>query len=747
MKNLKVSMKLLIGFAFPIIFGIIVGIIGIYGMSVINDASHEMYDINTVPIVSIGGGKEYLMRLRVQARNAVIYTGDTEKMKTVRDDTTDREKVFRQYMTEYEPKIVSDEAKGLYADLMKKFNDDFMPNVWKMVEMAEAGEDQETIQALLDATGPAATDMTKDLDRIMAIKVDATKTADDKNTEEFNTLRIIIIIALAASLLLSIFFGVYISGVISKPLGRLKSLVSDVTHGNINVNIDRAHAAKDEIGLLTLDVYSLVEVIKGIIDDLIVLSREMNDRGNIDFRIDDDKYLGAYKEMVDGINNLTSVFINDTLKLLGGLTEISNGNFDVKIDQLPGKKALINDNIDSLLATLGDIHNSIVEVVEHASVGDLETRADASKFKGGWAGILNDINGLIEAIVAPVNEMNGVMSEFALGNFKVKMQGDYKGAFESIKNAVNNTITNVSSYIDEISDVLSQMAANDLDQDIRRKYVGSFAEIKKALTEIIDKFNHVVSDVHIAADQVAAGAKQISESSMTLAQGATEQASSVEELSATIQTINHNTTQNAASAKQAESLSASSKSNVIKGNDNMKKMLTSMESIKDSSNNISKIIKVIEDIAFQTNLLALNAAVEAARAGEHGKGFAVVAEEVRSLASRSQASAKDTTELIEESINRVNDGVKIADETAETLQSLLGDVVKVSDLISDIAKSSDDQALAISQVTEGVNQIAGVVQANSATSEESASASEELSSQAEVLRDMTLVFKLRHDRK
>jgi methyl-accepting chemotaxis protein len=323
------------------------------------------------------------------------------------------------------------------------------------------------------------------------------------------------------------------------------------------------------------------------------------------------------------------------------------------------------------------------------------------------------------------------------------MTGKYKGYFFLLEQAVNTTVTNLTSYIEEISQVLTALSENDLNQGITREYVGSFSDIKEAMNNIIGNFNVVIGDIVAAADQVAAGAKSISDSSMTLATGATEQASSIEEINATILTINENASHTAEDAKNVAALSDSSTNNATKCDADMEDMLTAMSSIKDSSHKISQITKLIEDIAFQTNLLALNAAVEAARAGEHGKGFAVVAEEVRTLAARSQSAAKETTALIEESIKRVDEGTSIADKTADALRTIMGDVTKVADIITNIASASNEQAEIVAQVVLGLNQITEVVQVNSATSEESASASEELSSQAEVMRSLVSVFKLK----
>lgn len=249
-------------------------------------------------------------------------------------------------------------------------------------------------------------------------------------------------------------------------------------------------------------------------------------------------------------------------------------------------------------------------------------------------------------------------------------------------------------------------------------------------------------NIDTASGQVAAGAKNVSDASISLSQGATEQASSVEELSSSIEEIASQTKLNAENANKVNDLTSAAKKNAENGNTHMQEMLGAMTEINGSSANISKIIKVIDEIAFQTNILALNAAVEAARAGQHGKGFAVVAEEVRNLAARSAKAAKETTDMIEGSISKVNEGTKIANKTAEALELIVNAVAEVSELIEHIATASNEQSMALEQINQGVLQVSQVVQANSATSEEAASASEELSAQAELLKQTIGKFRL-----
>ncbi len=288
-----------------------------------------------------------------------------------------------------------------------------------------------------------------------------------------------------------------------------------------------------------------------------------------------------------------------------------------------------------------------------------------------------------------------------------------------------------------------KIADGDLNVDIKENSKDEIGMLASAFRKMSDNLNDVISSISSAAEQVSSGSRQVSDSSVALSQGATEQASSIEELTSSLEEISAQTRLNAENATQASSLAENVKTIALKGNKHMKEMLNAMDEINDSSSNISKIIKVIDEIAFQTNILALNAAVEAARAGQHGKGFAVVAEEVRNLAARSANAAKETTDMIEGSIHKVEGGTKIANETAEALGLIVEGVAKAADLVGSIAEASNEQAAGIEQINQGIMQVSQVIQANSATSEESAAASEELSSQAEVLSEQVERFTLK----
>ena len=386
----------------------------------------------------------------------------------------------------------------------------------------------------------------------------------------------------------------------------------------------------------------------------------------------------------------------------------------------------------------------IDQVVKYLEAGEFERAGDLFYNEAAQVG------SSIQELFIQLNEYNAQKAlERANGNKQIARTASMTMVIVIIAGLVislilglliSRTITNPIKKVAKAADTI---ANRDLNVTVDIDSKDETGQLAKAFTRMAENMNEVMLNINNAAYQVSAGAKQVSDSSITLSQGAAEQASSVEELTTALGQIAEQTKMNAESADHSNELAKNVQSSALLGNSQMKEMLRAMDDINISSSNIAKIIKVIDEIAFQTNILALNAAVEAARAGQHGKGFAVVAEEVRNLAARSANAAKETTDLIENSIKKAEDGTKIANETAKSLEEIIDGIEKVANIISDIAKASSEQAAGIEQINQGIIQVSKVVQNNSATSEESATASEELANQAQMLREIVSKFKFK----
>lgn len=306
-----------------------------------------------------------------------------------------------------------------------------------------------------------------------------------------------------------------------------------------------------------------------------------------------------------------------------------------------------------------------------------------------------------------------------------------------------NMMKNLKGYIGEISVTLAAISDGNLNVETTQNYVGDFVSIKESLDEILKKLNNTMSQIMESTNYVSNSADQMSAGAQSLSQGSVEQAATVEALEKNVREISQRISQSAGNAQQASQLVETVGTQILESNQKMKEMIDAMQEINDSSNEISKIIKTIENIASQTNILALNAAVEATRAGEAGKGFSVVAEEVRALAGKSAEASKTTADLIESSIQRVEHGSKIASAMAEQLEFVVSGTNQAMETTIQIADDSRIQADAVSDIQEQISQISCVVQTNSAIAQESAATSEELSSQTKMLKHLTDMFRVR----
>ena len=350
------------------------------------------------------------------------------------------------------------------------------------------------------------------------------------------------------------------------------------------------------------------------------------------------------------------------------------------------------------------------------------------------------------SITKPVNEMQNATLEVSRGNLDTAITFESPDALGKLADNMRHLTKSIRDIILDVEYQLSSMGNGNFAVTSRNPdaYIGQFARLRTAIQQLNASVSDTLQQIDISADQVNSGGEQVSSSAQALAQGATQQASSVEELAATIGAISSQVEATAGHAENALADNTQAADQISICSQHMNHLMDAMRDIESKSQDISKVIKTIEDIAFQTNILALNAAVEAARAGTAGKGFAVVADEVRNLATKSQEASASTATLIEDTVRAVKEGSRLATETDEALREVVTKSEKVTTAVTLISHATADQNRDVAQVSTGIDQISSVVQTNSATAEESAAASEELSGQANLLKELVGRFTLPH---
>jgi methyl-accepting chemotaxis protein len=509
--------------------------------------------------------------------------------------------------------------------------------------------------------------------------------------------------------------------------------------------------------------------------------------GKLQTRGNAQQFACGWGQLVGGVNKLIDAFVAPINVTAEYVDRISNGDIPPKItDTYNGDFNEIKNNLNNMVAMMNDLLAETGKIVKAAADGQLDQRANAAKFVGGWNELVAGVNDTITNIVNPLMVTANYVDGISKGNIPAKITDEYRGQYNIIKTnlnqcidavnllvadavmlakaavegklatradaskhqgdfrkivqGVNDTLDAVVGPLNDAADALKAMAAKDFTKAIEGDYAGDFEELKTNINSVVESVSAAIAQITESANQFAEGSRTIAESAQSLAQGAQTQSASVEEMTASteelarsVATVKDNAGESTKVAAQANQLAA-------EGGKAVQKSIESMEQIRQSSQKISEIIQVIAEIASQTNLLALNAAIEAARAGEHGMGFAVVADEVRKLAERSNQAAREISSLIRESTQRVEEGAQLSAQTGEALSQIIKAADATAAKITEIAAATVQQAASTEEASRAIQGVAAVTEQSAAGSEEMAASSEQLGAQAQALRDLVGQF-------
>ncbi|NLY00906.1 MAG: hypothetical protein GXY83_32855 [Rhodopirellula sp.] len=580
------------------------------------------------------------------------------------------------------------------------------------------------------------------LDKIVKINVDVSESALSQAQTDSSAASVMMFSAIGIGALAMLALGVFLARGISKVLrvliGEATRLSQDAvegklqTRGNpelvslefrpivdgINATLDAVvgplmvsaeyfdRIAKGDIPAKITDEYrgdfneiknnlnQCIDALNGLTGEMKRMSDEHN-AGDIDVVIPIEKFHGAYRAMAQGINEMVNGHIALNKDSMACIAEFGRGNFEAPLEKFPGKKAFINETIEQVRANLKNVAAETITLAEAAGKGELDTRADESKYAGTWRQIIQGMNKTLEGFVTPIRD---------------------------------------------IGQVLTRLAKKDFSRAVDSEYPGAYGELRDNVNEVVEAVRSAIQQIHESANQFAEGARVIAESSQALASGAQTQSSSVEEMTAAIEELARSVAVVKENATDANKVANDANRLAEDGGRAVQKSVESMAQIRASSAQIAEIIQVISEIASQTNLLALNAAIEAARAGEHGMGFAVVADEVRKLAERSNQAAGEISGLIKESTQRVEEGAQLSDQTGASLKQIIKAAEATAAKIAEIATATIQQASNAEEVSKAIQGVAQVTEQSAAGSEEMASSSEELGAQASALRELVGQF-------
>ena len=737
-KNIKIKSRItfVIGFMSLLLMGI--GIFGLMGMGKANEGLRTVYEDRLVALGHLDNIIRLLNTNRMNLAESLLNTSPAEISK--RAENTDQNineitKTWDAYMATY----LTPEEKKL-ADKFAEERGKFVTEALKPAMAAlRAGNIKDARQIYEEQALPLFKLVKDDTDNLIQLQLDTGKTEYEGAQSRYSTFRNISIAVILLGVALAIWIGFILIRSIVKPLNAAVGYFEQIASGNFNNTIDVED--ENEIGQVLHSIKSM-QIKLGF--DVAETNRIANENLRIKIALDN-----VSTNVMIADNNRNIIYMN---KSIGDM--LINAESDIRT-ALPNFSAanLMGTSIDgfhknpahqkNMLATFTSTHKAEINIggrtfalVANPVLND----------KGDRLGSVVEWNDRT-AEVAVEREITTIVEAAVMGDFTKRIEMNGKtGFFRMMGENINQLLQTSADGLNEIARMLNALANGDLTQQITAEFMGTFGQLKNDANTTAEQLKEIVGRIKESTDAITTASKEIAAGNSDLSQRTEEQASSLEETASSMEELTATVKQNAENAKQANQLAKGASDIAVKGGDVVGEVVGTMSNINEASRKIVDIISVIDGIAFQTNILALNAAVEAARAGEQGRGFAVVAGEVRNLAQRSAAAAKEIKGLINDSVEKVESGTKQVEDAGRTMQEIVVAVKRVTDIMAEISAASIEQSSGIEQVNQAITQMDEVTQQNAALVEEAAAAAESLEEQAQVLGEAVSVFKLSESR-
>ncbi|NLY26060.1 MAG: HAMP domain-containing protein [Alcaligenaceae bacterium] len=771
MKNIKIGVRLGIGFALALVLMVAIAVTSYVRLAALGTEVQDMaYD--KFPKVGLANDViEAINVVAIQLRNAYIIPDMAEKQKSI-DEIANQRTIILDALKQLDSTVTTPEGKELLRVIQAR-RTDYIAQQDKALELIRQYASAEQFGSLV--TNDLRTTQVAYLGAVSALVRYQTELMDQAGKsagQVVDSSRTLLLALTLAAVALAILLGWFITRSITRPVGEAMKIADKIAAGDFNMRIDTS--ARDEVGQVLSSLEKAVTAVKTMSTEAGSLATAAVE-GRLATRADATKYQGEYRKIVEGVNATLDSVIGPLNVAADYVDRISKGAIPPRItDSYNGDFNTIKNNLNTCIDAVNALVADASTLSQAAVEGHLATRADATRHQGDFRKIVEGVNATLDSVIGPLNVAADYVDRISKGAIPPRITDSYNGDFNTIKNnlntcidavnvlvedanmlsqaavegrlatradatrhqgdfrkiveGVNDTLDNVVGPINDVRRVMAAMEQGDMTQTITASYMGDFDALKQAINNTITKLADTVSQINVAADALNNAAAQVSATAQSLSQSSSEQAASVEETTASMEQMTASIDQNSENAKVTDGMATSTARQAEEGGNAVKETVEAMKQIADK-------IGIIDDIAYQTNLLALNAAIEAARAGEHGKGFAVVAAEVRKLAERSQVAAQEISQVASSSVN-------LAEKAGQLLNEIVPAIRKTSDLVQEIAASSQEQSQGVGQINGAMGQLNTATQQNASASEELAATAEEMGGQAGQLQELMSFFSI-----